>query len=69
MNKPLAFRWEARTSRPDVRVVLVQGDAVLAPSSLPAVDRQALVAWRRAAEFAGEVGATAWPLGHTTKRL
>ena len=63
MNKPLAFRWEARASRPDVRVVLVQGDAVLAPASLPAVDRQALAAWRRAAEFAGEVGATAWPPG------
>lgn len=63
MNKPLAFRWEARASRPDARVVLVQGDAVLAPASLPAVDRQALVAWRRAAEFAGEVGATAWPPG------
>lgn len=63
MNKPIAFRWGARANRPDVRVVLVQAGAVLAPASLSAVDRQALAAWCRAADFAGDVGATAWPTG------
>jgi leucyl aminopeptidase len=63
MIKPMAFHWAARATRPDARVVLVQAGAVLAPASLPAVDRQALEAWRRAADFAGAVGATAWPAG------
>ena len=63
MSKPVAFRWEARASRPAARVVLVQGGAVLAPATLPAADRQALEAWRRAEDFQGEVGATAWPTG------
>ena len=63
MNKPLAFQWGARAVRPDAQVVLVQAGTVLAPASLPAVDRQALAAWRRAADFDGAVGATAWPPG------
>ncbi|NCD22520.1 MAG: leucyl aminopeptidase [Spartobacteria bacterium] len=61
MNKPVAFHWSARATRPDVRIVPVQSGKTLAPASLPAVDRHAIEAWCRAAEFAGAVGATAWP--------
>ena len=63
MNKSVAFHWSARAARPEARVVLVQSGTVLAAAGLPAVDRHAVETWCRAAEFAGEVGATAWPAG------
>ena len=63
MNKPIDFRWSPRPSRPDARLVLVQGEALLAPPALPATDRHALEAWRQAADFEGAAGSTAWPTG------
>lgn len=63
MNKPIDFRWVARSVRPDARIVLAQGPALLAPAALPAADRRALEAWRKASAFEGEAGATAWPTG------
>ena len=50
MNKPVAFHWSARATRPDVRIVPVQSGKTLAPASLPAVDRHAIEAWCRAAQ-------------------
>ena len=69
MSKPIAFQWGAKADRSDVRVVLVQGAVLLAPAALPTAERQALAAWCRAADFAGEAGTTAWPAGLPTSAL
>lgn len=63
MNKAIEFRWTARSTSPDARVVLVQDGRLLAPPSLPAVDRHALDAWIQATKFKGKAAATAWPQG------
>lgn len=63
MTRAIAFTWARRAVRPAVQVVPVQDGQLLAPSSLPAGDRQALEAWRKASDFEGTVGATAWPAG------
>ncbi len=63
MNRAFRFQWAARPVRPDARVVLVQEGALLAPAGLPAVDRNALASWIRAAKFKGKAGSVAWPQG------
>lgn len=63
MTRAIRFRWASRPVRPDARVMLVQEGVLLAPESLPAVDRHAIEGWIRATKFKGKTAATAWPQG------
>ena len=63
MSRAVEFTWASPAVRSDARVVLVQEGKLLAPSGLREADRQALEKWRKAADFEGAVGATAWPPG------
>ncbi len=63
MTRSIRFRWASRPVRPDARVMLVQEGVLLAPESLPAVDRHALEGWIGSTKFKGKTAATAWPQG------
>jgi leucyl aminopeptidase len=64
MNKPFSCKWASSGASPSaVRIVLVQGDTLLAGRSLAPEERRSLEAWIREASFRGEAAAVAWPQG------